>query len=73
MLMQRVRGQSHTAEPLVSSYPQLPPPCSELMLRDNLFEMVTSSRTFYIQVGHLEALKETLLGSLTLKDQPEVF
>lgn len=60
MLIQRVRGQSQTAEPLVSSYP--PPPCSELMLRDNLFEMVTSSRTFYIQVGHLEALIETLLG-----------
>lgn len=35
-----------TAEPLV-------PPCSELMMRDNLFEMVTSSRTFYIQVRHL--------------------
>lgn len=24
--------------------------CSELMMRDNLFEMVTNSRTFYIQV-----------------------
>lgn len=43
------------------------------MLRDNLFEMVTSSRTFYIQVGRLKALKETLLGSFALKDQPEVF
>ncbi len=27
--------------------------CSELMMRDNLFEMVTSSRTFYIQVTQL--------------------
>lgn len=38
-----------TAEPL-------PPPRSELMMRDNLFEMVTSSRTFYIQVRHLTEL-----------------
>jgi len=29
--------------------------CSELMMRDNLFEMVTSSRTFYIQVTHHES------------------
>lgn len=28
--------------------------CSELMMRDNLFEMVTSSRTFYIQVTHMK-------------------
>lgn len=27
--------------------------CSELMMRDNLFEMVTSSRTFYVQVTHM--------------------
>lgn len=46
--------QVKTAEPLL-------PPCSELMLRDNLFEMVTISRTFYIQVGHPKALKETAI------------
>lgn len=26
--------------------------CSDIMMRDNLFEVVTTSRTFYIQVGH---------------------
>lgn len=25
--------------------------CSDIMMRDNLFEVVTTSRTFYIQVG----------------------
>uniref|UniRef100_A0A4W6DSN5 Pleckstrin homology domain containing, family A (phosphoinositide binding specific) member 1b n=1 Tax=Lates calcarifer TaxID=8187 RepID=A0A4W6DSN5_LATCA len=31
---------------------------SELMMRDNLFEMVTSSRTFYIQVIHMKEKKQ---------------
>lgn len=29
------------------------------MMRDNLFEMVTSSRTFYVQVGQLSGPSET--------------
>lgn len=31
--------------------------CSELMMRDNLFEMVTGSRTFYIQVTYMDGME----------------
>lgn len=56
--------QTVTADPLLSSCP----PCSELMMRDNLFEMVTSSRTFFIQVRPRQRLFKAHLH-FWLRDQ----
>lgn len=43
--------------------------CSDIMMRDNLFEVVTTSRTFYIQVGIVHASVwssvQTAVGSTT--------
>lgn len=44
--------------------------CSDIMMRDNLFEVVTTSRTFYIQVGGeaLTARSSTLCLHFTFHD-----
>lgn len=44
--------------------------CSELMMRDNLFEVVTTSRTFYVQVLLSHFIVDSLFPSLNVKDSP---